>query len=549
MKNKNQYKKIYEKGISLISLVITIIVLLILAGVSVAMLTGENGILTQAGQAKEQTEKAAIEEKIKLETMALKNGGTLSELKDNLNIEGAEYEVGSKSMTVTTKEGYVYTVLFDGTIVEGKLVCLDIADGNIDLYSNGYKQYKGNLQALYKNGSTEYTGKYIITGTTIENVVRVCDEGTYDITIKNLDIKLSADKGDYCAFNANRGSKATDCYVNITLEGKNYLYGSGDAPGLGFTNGTPNVDGITNGSTLTIQGEGSLEARGGKFAAGIGSGYSGSEVSGGQVSNIIINSGNIKAIGGNHGAGIGSALNGKVNNIIINGGNIEVYGDSFGSGIGATGTVDNIIINGGNIKANGGYWGTGIGSRSKSVSGAIKITGGNINVDVYASPTIYHEYEFAVIGQGCESVKIEGGTIRTYSNVHAGLFGGANVEITGGNLLLNGLGDIGTLDENNNFVKSTATNGESDIYLTKIKLTNAKGNEKITELKTSDNVAYGIKDMYVAVDDENTTDIDETGMVYLYLPKGSRTITIEVDGKSYNGVVETTEEGNIVTLN
>ena len=36
-----------EIGITLIALVITIIVLLILAAVSIAMLTGENGILTQ----------------------------------------------------------------------------------------------------------------------------------------------------------------------------------------------------------------------------------------------------------------------------------------------------------------------------------------------------------------------------------------------------------------------------------------------------------------------------------------------------------------------
>ena len=51
-----------NKGITLIVLVITIIVLLILAGVSIAMLTGENGILTQAQKAKEETEKAQKEE-------------------------------------------------------------------------------------------------------------------------------------------------------------------------------------------------------------------------------------------------------------------------------------------------------------------------------------------------------------------------------------------------------------------------------------------------------------------------------------------------------
>ena len=42
-----QMKKRYNKGITLIALVITIIVLLILAGISIASLTGENGILKE----------------------------------------------------------------------------------------------------------------------------------------------------------------------------------------------------------------------------------------------------------------------------------------------------------------------------------------------------------------------------------------------------------------------------------------------------------------------------------------------------------------------
>ena len=44
-----------QKGITLVALVITIIVLLILAGVSIAMLTGENGILNRAVSAGETT--------------------------------------------------------------------------------------------------------------------------------------------------------------------------------------------------------------------------------------------------------------------------------------------------------------------------------------------------------------------------------------------------------------------------------------------------------------------------------------------------------------
>ena len=65
MKQK-EIKKLRNKGITLIALVITIIVLLILAGVSIAMLSGDNGILKQATNAKEMTEKNEDIEKIKL---------------------------------------------------------------------------------------------------------------------------------------------------------------------------------------------------------------------------------------------------------------------------------------------------------------------------------------------------------------------------------------------------------------------------------------------------------------------------------------------------
>lgn len=79
---KNSRKKVYnQKGITLIALVITIIILLILAGVSIAMLTGESGILTQAQRAKEKTEQAAQNEAAILDEYNntlnnLINGGT-----------------------------------------------------------------------------------------------------------------------------------------------------------------------------------------------------------------------------------------------------------------------------------------------------------------------------------------------------------------------------------------------------------------------------------------------------------------------------------------
>ena len=56
-------RKINEKkGITLIALVVTIIVLLLLAGVSISMLTGQNGILTRAADAKKKTGEAENQE-------------------------------------------------------------------------------------------------------------------------------------------------------------------------------------------------------------------------------------------------------------------------------------------------------------------------------------------------------------------------------------------------------------------------------------------------------------------------------------------------------
>ncbi len=59
-----------EKGITLIALVITIIVLLILAGVSINTIFGNDGILKRASQAKNTQDKAGAYEKVVTEAMA-----------------------------------------------------------------------------------------------------------------------------------------------------------------------------------------------------------------------------------------------------------------------------------------------------------------------------------------------------------------------------------------------------------------------------------------------------------------------------------------------
>ena len=100
-----------ERGITLIALVITIIVLLILAGVSIAMLTGQNGILTQAQNASEQTEVGAEKEAISLAYIgatANKEGNgavTDTDMDDQFGLNGTKADAeGTGPIIVTFDE-------------------------------------------------------------------------------------------------------------------------------------------------------------------------------------------------------------------------------------------------------------------------------------------------------------------------------------------------------------------------------------------------------------------------------------------------------------
>ena len=107
-----------QKGITLIALVITIIVLLILAGVSIAMLTGQNGILTQAQNAKTTTENKSAEEKVKLAIMGARaDDGTLTvgKLRTELANYGGTVEGDTFPVTATV-DGKSFTVDANGNV-------------------------------------------------------------------------------------------------------------------------------------------------------------------------------------------------------------------------------------------------------------------------------------------------------------------------------------------------------------------------------------------------------------------------------------------------
>ena len=362
-----------RKGISLIVLVITIIIMIIISGAIILTLT-ETNVIDQAEDATYAYNNKQYFELITNEYLMLRvsdeaKGKTSLEvfemLKDkiNKNAENVEYITGTKAMNITIDNTYKYTAFYDGEVKYGKYAYLDIADGSIQLKNTGYIQGTNPL--------VEYDGDYIITGTTTENTVKVMEEGTYNVTIKDLNIELKNGP----AFSANAGNKETGTFVNVYIEGNNILIGG---VGIHFTKAKPNIGEEKDGSTLTIQGQGNLYAKALGFGAAIGGGYQD-----GDVCNIIINDGNIKADGGN--TAIGGGLRTNVNNLIINGGNIEAVGNNR-TGIGTYsnevghGNLRNLQINGGNITAYGGEYGAAIGGDIDAEIGEITITGGNLNL-------------------------------------------------------------------------------------------------------------------------------------------------------------------------
>ena len=106
-------KGICEKGITLIALVITIIVLLILAGVTIALLTGDNGILKNANTSKEETKIGEEKEKVRL----ARNADLISNKGENNTKEGLQRELDiniGKDKTKVIRDGkdnYIITFL------------------------------------------------------------------------------------------------------------------------------------------------------------------------------------------------------------------------------------------------------------------------------------------------------------------------------------------------------------------------------------------------------------------------------------------------------
>ncbi len=159
-------------------------------------------------------------------------------------------------------------------------------------------------------------------------------------------------------------------WAGITCQGDATIILKGVNEVSGYDTDYPGIQAGPASSTLVIAGDGSLDACGGEYAAGIGSGASG------ESGDIVIEGGTITATGGAWAVGIGSAESGICGDITITGGTVTAMGGEYAVGIGASDNAfcGDITIAGGTVTATGGLLAGGVGCGYDSECGDITIT-------------------------------------------------------------------------------------------------------------------------------------------------------------------------------
>ena len=211
---KNKAKKGKEnRGITLIALVITIIILLILASVTIAAISGNNGILTNAAKAKVETRAATIEERINLwktekvadEYLEENQAQSSEQLLDSLEEEGLITEeektqlkenghivIGDKDISISeglTEKSYTITNSKD-EVIFNKI----ITEGDIAIEKPGFENYKIEGISDNKEGEFKDTGSINGKSGNLEIVGNIND-ATFKYNLTNF---MQGDETFYC---------------------------------------------------------------------------------------------------------------------------------------------------------------------------------------------------------------------------------------------------------------------------------------------------------------------------------------------------------------
>ena len=165
-----------EKAITLIALVITIIVILILAGVTVATLTGENGLLAKTQLAKEKNDEATDDEKDKLNSyqneidnyIAGNRNAKESSIIKNFTPQfigenGNSIKIQANAQTSNDSEIKVYVYMLNGKVVDGN-------SSNVYTYCNLNRGTEYNIQIIAIDANGDFKLSDTITKKTSEKL-------------------------------------------------------------------------------------------------------------------------------------------------------------------------------------------------------------------------------------------------------------------------------------------------------------------------------------------------------------------------------------------
>ena len=226
----------------------------------------------------------------------------------------------------------------------------DISKGRVTVTSD--ENNPGMIKVAYGSGqiidNVDSNTVLTVTGSTTAYELHVNTDIPVKIKAQDLTIDRS---GTSFAYAMSIGG-ANDCSeVTLILEGTNTIKAGSEVSGIC----------VVAGRTLIIEGDGSLNAVGGNYGAGIGGERQKT------CGTVIINSGTVTATGSGGGAGIGGGgayvTIGGGGSVIINGGTVTANGNNSGSDIGSGFwlTEGICIILGGSVTATNGRFGTNAG--------------------------------------------------------------------------------------------------------------------------------------------------------------------------------------------
>ncbi len=245
------------QGVTLIALVITIIILLILAGVGIALLTGENGILKKAMTAQEKTKIAQYEEKLKLMGNELQLENVQNAISSEEYITQFEVKLkkdrdekglfqgsqinndNNEKITVITKEGYVFEITKDGVKYLGEeknLPAPDLQESDITVIQEPTTPTKGSVKVSISTKIEGYTLQYStdngINWINYEETLTIINNGVIQIRLTN---------------GKNPGKHTTTNIVNIDR-----LKPNGFTPTVTYTSNSITLTGNTQDSKATL---------------------------------------------------------------------------------------------------------------------------------------------------------------------------------------------------------------------------------------------------------------------------------------------------------